>query len=279
MNVRVMAVSAAAAVLVAAALSSMVHGGRDSSATPATGPATASVPASTPGASGSGEQPAVDPSGDGRLTASDGPYGDPFEVPAEAAVDGGDEGGTSTEAAPDSSPAPDSTGVGLSSSMEPTAGDPSGSQGMPSDSGDVQGSDEDSGAGEVPPSDGGEAKQPRSPSAAAPPGPAVSTDPVAVAVLRLVVPGEPPRTAALIAKEVLPSHSDPLLAVLRIDADRRQAVLMLASDVHPEGPAKCAPSAERCRSLTMTAGQVQRLAATSPTGEPVGYRLRLVAVR
>lgn len=286
-----MGISAAAALLLVAGLSSMVRGGGDSSdSSVQSGPSDASIPVVAPGASvpgnpgnpGNPVDTTASASGS-RLMASEGPYGDPFAVPAGAVVGEAGDGGGESAQVPTTSEVPASTETSASSPAAQTVdtSDPSEVQSTPGevpDSGDVPGtSGEGTGGGGVPSPNGGGAKQSPAPSAVAPQAPAASTDPVAV--LRLVIPGRAPRTAALVTKGVLPSRANPLLAVLQADANRRQAVLMLAADLRPEGSARCAPSAERCRRLTMSVGQVQLLATTSAAGEPVRYRLRLVAVR
>ncbi len=281
MKVRVVAISAAAALLLVGVASTMFRGHDDSSATPV--PTVTSPAPNTTAAPSAGPVHNANSAAAAGLIASSGPYGDPFDVPAEAAVD--DEEGSTAETtaadvvaqAPSEASAPSS--AGQTAVVDPTnSGEAQGAPGEPSDSGELDGSsNEETASGEAPSSQGGEVGTAVAPPAVSPPDPAVSTEPVAV--LRLVIPGRPPQTVALATKDVLPSRADPLLAVLRLDADRRRAILMLADDVHPEGPARCAPSAARCRTLTMAAGHVQRLTATTRNGELVRYRLRLVAVR
>ncbi len=286
-----MAISAAAAVTLVAGLFSLGRGGHDSPGAQLTAEAasaTAPVPHDlrAPTARGSA-------GGGARLTASHGPYGDPFDLPAHVAA-----GTASTGKGPGqptgAQGASPTAAASPSPSVEAMAASPVPSSGGSVDVADTGASPPSGNESPASPPSGNESpasppsgdESPASPPSSGPgDAPAVMpsvtssmprTDPVAT--LRLVVPGHEPQVATLGAQGVFPSRANPLLAVLHVIPGRGRAVFMPAVDVRPEGHSRCSPSVDRCRRLTLTVGQVQLLEATSKAGQPVRYRLRLMSV-
>ena len=267
MRLRVIGISAAATLVAIVGLFLVGRGGHDSSAatvavSASSAPTAATVPRRRdPKRSAAGAR--------AQMTASQGPYRDPFTVPTSAAtVKSSTGGGARGQSAASPPPSPAEAGSSPAASPGPVQSTPKAPETGPNPSPNPSPTPSHTPGGAA-----------GSTPAQAPPGPAQALDMPAAAILRLVIPGHDPRTVALGAQGVLPSRSNPLLAVLRVLPARRQAVLMLAADVRPEGQAKCSPSAERCRSLTMSVGRVQLLQATSQDGEHVLYRLLLVRVR